>query len=103
MLERIPFLWDSIPVVLHHHERFDGTGYPIGLGGTEIPLEARVIAVADTIDAMLSNRPYRNALPLEQVLEELVEFRGSQFDPRVVEAAPRPAGRGLPALPFLSP
>jgi putative nucleotidyltransferase with HDIG domain len=81
------------PVVLdcvrHHHERVDGTGYPSGLAGDDIPLGARVIMVADTIDAMLTARPYRDALPVEVVQDELRRHTGTQFDIRMVEAALR--------------
>jgi len=73
--------------VRHHHERFDGQGYPAGLKGETIPLGARVIMVADTVDAMLTARPYRDALPLNVVREEVERHSGTQFDPRVVEAA----------------
>ena len=72
--------------VRHHHERVDGGGYPNGLAGNEIPVGARIIKVADAVDAMLSDRPYRKALPLEAVREELIEFIGTQFDPGVVHA-----------------
>lgn len=75
--------------VRHHHERVDGTGYPAGLAGDDIPLGARVIMVADTIDAMLTARPYRDALPVEVVEEELKRHSGTQFDTRMVEAALR--------------
>ena len=71
--------------VRHHHERWDGKGYPAGLSGHEIPLASRVILVADTIDAMTTDRPYRKRLPLEVVIAELQKCRGSQFDPDVVE------------------
>jgi len=70
--------------VRHHHEHYDGTGYPNGLKGSEIPLGARVIMVADTVDAMLSDRPYRTALSVGSVAEELRRLSGRQFDPRVV-------------------
>ena len=72
--------------VRHHHERVDGEGYPNGLVGNEIPVGARIIKVADAVDAMLSDRPYRKALPLELVRGELLEFSGSQFDPSVIQA-----------------
>ncbi|HMU61195.1 MAG TPA: HD-GYP domain-containing protein [Gemmatimonadales bacterium] len=71
--------------VRHHHERWDGKGYPAGLSGHEIPLASRIILVADTIDAMTTDRPYRKRLPLEVVIAELQKCRGSQFDPEVVE------------------
>lgn len=73
-------------VVLCHHERWDGRGYPQGLCGEDIPLGARIFAVADTIDAMTSNRPYRSALSMEEVFAELEQCAGTQFDPKVVEA-----------------
>lgn len=76
------FIQDS---VRHHHERWDGKGYPNGLSGHEIPLASRVILVADTIDAMTTDRPYRKRLPLEVVIAELKKCSGSQFDPEVVE------------------
>ncbi len=70
---------------LYHHERFDGTGYPSGKKGDEIPIEARIIAIADTYDAMTSNRAYRQALPYNVVISELENGRGTQFDPVLVE------------------
>lgn len=72
--------------VLHHHERFDGTGYPYGLKGYNIPIEARILAVADAFDAMTSERPYRSAMMMGEALDGLCANAGSQFDPRVVEA-----------------
>lgn len=73
-------------VVLCHHERWDGSGYPQGLRGEDIPLGARIFAVADTIDAMTANRPYRRALSIEEVCAELERCSGNQFDPQVVQA-----------------
>jgi HD-GYP domain-containing protein (c-di-GMP phosphodiesterase class II) len=73
--------------VRHHHERWDGRGYPDGLSGDRIPVGARVILVSDTIDAMTTDRPYRKRLPLEIVIAELQKHKGAQFDPRVVELA----------------
>lgn len=70
--------------VRHHHERFDGEGYPAGLSGKQIPLESRIILVGDTFDAMTSNRPYRKALPVETAYAELERFSGVQFDPEFV-------------------
>jgi HD-GYP domain-containing protein (c-di-GMP phosphodiesterase class II) len=75
--------------VLHHHERVDGTGYPRALAGEEIPLEARILAVADAYEAMTSDRPYRDALPLEAAREELRRGAGRQFDSEVVSAIER--------------
>ncbi len=73
-------------MILHHHERYDGQGYPDGLKGEAIPLGARIIAVADTISAMMQKRPYREASSFEAVREEIASHSGTQFDPRVVEA-----------------
>lgn len=67
-----------------HHERFDGKGYPLGLKGDEIPVCARIILIADTFDAMTSTRPYRKGLPYEVAFDELLQFSGSQFDPKMV-------------------
>jgi diguanylate cyclase (GGDEF)-like protein len=78
---------DGLKVVRNHHERWDGTGYPDRLGGYDIPLPARIFAVADALDAMTSDRPYRDALPWEAAYEELEAESGKQFDPTVVEAA----------------
>lgn len=71
--------------IRHHHENFDGTGYPDGLSGEQIPLAARIIMIADTLDAMTTDRPYRKALTYERTLEELKRFAGKQFDPKLVE------------------
>ncbi|RLB52813.1 MAG: hypothetical protein DRI34_14225, partial [Deltaproteobacteria bacterium] len=84
ILEPIEFLKDIVPAVYHHHEQYDGSGYPLGLKGEEIPLEARILAVADTYDAMTSDRPYRAALSHEIAVAELRRCAGSQFDPRIV-------------------
>lgn len=75
-----------LPAILHHHEQYDGSGYPDGLSGDSIPLNARIIAIGDTYDAILSNRPYRSALDTNTVISELVENAGSQFDPFIVDA-----------------
>jgi len=85
VLERIPFLQEPAEIVLSHQERYDGTGYPRGLKGEEIPLGARIFAIADTLDAMISDRPYRKALALSEAKEEIKRHAGSQFDPKVVE------------------
>lgn len=76
---------DVIQGVRHHHERYDGSGYPHGLAGERIPLAARIIQLCDSIDAMLSDRPYRKALSVEHVRGELLRCGGTQFDPRIVE------------------
>ena len=72
-------------MIRHHHENFDGTGYPEGLAGDEIPIGARIIMVADTIDAMTTDRPYRKAMSLSRVVEELEKYAGRQFDPDLVK------------------
>jgi putative nucleotidyltransferase with HDIG domain len=74
------------PIILHHHERFDGNGYPVGLRGEAIPLGARIIAVADAFDAMTSARPYRPAKSKELAIAEMRSESGFQFDPRVLDA-----------------
>lgn len=86
MIEGIPYLAPAIPIVLHHHERWDGTGYPHRLKGKEIPIEARVLAVADTFDAMTSDRAYRKALDPISAREEIINQTNRQFDPRMVAA-----------------
>ena len=85
ILSGIKFLEKSLPVVIAHQERYDGSGYPRGLRGEEIPLGARIFAVVDTLDAMTSDRPYRKARSYEEAREEIVRNSGIQFDPKVVE------------------
>lgn len=86
ILHRIEFLEEASQIVLHHHERWDGTGYPEGLSGEDIPLGSRIFAVVDTVDAMTSERPYRDALTFEAASGELTKWTGKQFDARVVDA-----------------
>jgi putative nucleotidyltransferase with HDIG domain len=85
MIESIEPLQEAREIIRHHHEYFDGSGYPDGLKGKEIPLGARIIAVADAFDAMTTNRPYRKALPMEKVIQEMKDFSGIQFDPDIVD------------------
>jgi putative nucleotidyltransferase with HDIG domain len=85
MLKDIAFLQDAAKIVLHHHERFDGLGYPNGTSRDEILFGARIFVVADTFDAMTSERPYRRALPYEHAQAEISRCAGTQFDPRVVD------------------
>jgi len=85
ILNRIPFLRPSAPVVRHHHERYDGKGYPSGLAGEQIPLGARLFALADTMDAMTSYRVYRKATELSAVYAEVDRQRGKQFDPMIAD------------------
>jgi HD-GYP domain-containing protein (c-di-GMP phosphodiesterase class II) len=85
MLIRIPFLRDAAEIVLAHQEFFNGTGYPRGLKEEQIPLGARIFTVADSLDAMISDRPYRKALPMNHAREEIRRCAGTQFDPKVVD------------------
>ena len=85
IVEGLDFFKDKIPMIRHHHEHFDGCGYPDGLVGEAIPLEARIIAVPDAFDAMTSARPHRGMMHLQDVLMELEKCKGTQFDPRVLE------------------
>ena len=80
------FFSSVMNAILHHHEYYDGTGYPGGLKGEDIPLVARIIAVADSFDAMTTDRPYHRGLPGETALAEIQRWKGSQFDPQVVDA-----------------
>ena len=89
IIDRLGFLNDAVPAIRHHHERFDGTGYPDRLQGEEIPLGARIIHVADALDSMLTTRIYRAARPAAEALEELRRAAGSQFCPRCVSALER--------------
>ncbi len=88
ILEPVEFLRHIVPCVRHHHEWYDGcnSGYPLQLAGDQIPQPSRIILVADTVEAMTSDRPYRDALPLEAVVRELHKYSGSQFDPACVDA-----------------
>lgn len=85
IMKDIPDLHDILPGVLHHHERWDGKGYPGNLAGDDIPKMARIMALADTFDAMSSNRAYRTGMPRERVFEEFRKCAGTQFDPELVE------------------
>jgi diguanylate cyclase (GGDEF)-like protein/putative nucleotidyltransferase with HDIG domain len=89
IIDRLGFLNDAVPAIRHHHERFDGTGYPEGLSGDDIPLGARIIHVADALDSMLTTRIYRAARPADEALEELRRGSGGQFCPRCVSALER--------------
>jgi putative nucleotidyltransferase with HDIG domain len=89
IIDRLGFLGDAVPAIRHHHERWDGDGYPDRLVGEDIPLGARIIHVADALDSMLTNRIYKPARPAEEALEELRQGAGSQFCPRCVSALER--------------
>jgi len=99
LLEHIDFPWKILPVIRHHHERYDGQGYPDGLRGREIPIGARIVSVVDAYVAMVSDRVHRSALEPDEAQQELVRLAGSQFDPEVVEVflrviEKRQGGRG---------
>ena len=96
ILEQASSLREAIPVVLHHHERFNGGGYPHGLKGAEIPLGARIVAVADAYHAMVHERPYKDALTHDEALAELRSHAGTQFDPEVVEVFCSIYGQAVP-------
>ena len=85
ILSNTKIFQNLIPIVYYHHERFDGTGYPEGLSGNEIPLLARIVSVADAFDAMTSKRSYRNDLSIPEAIEELKRCSGSQFDPNITK------------------
>ncbi len=85
ILERITLFSEIAPIVRAHHERYDGGGYPDGLTGSEIPIESRIITITDAFDAMMSNRHYRGPLTLEKAIEELVDGKGGQFDPYLID------------------
>ena len=89
IIDRLGFLDDAVPAIRHHHERYDGTGYPDRLKGEEIPLGARIIHVADALDSMLTTRIYRAARPAQEALDELRRAAGTQFCPRCVTALER--------------
>ncbi len=89
ILEMIDFPWKIKPIIIHHHERYDGKGYPSGLKGREIPIGARILAVVDAFTAMTANRPYRRSMAREEAIEELHKNVGTQFDPEVVEGFTR--------------
>jgi HD-GYP domain-containing protein (c-di-GMP phosphodiesterase class II) len=112
IVEPISFLAGAVEIVRCHHERWDGRGYPGGLAGEEIPLAARIFSVADSFDAMTSDRPYRRAMSLEAALAEVRAGAGTQFDPRVVAAFLELAAEGAfdgaagteaPAAPLAAP
>ncbi len=86
VLSQVPSVASALPAVLHHHEHYDGSGYPHGLAGDGIPLASRILLVADAFDSMTSNRPYRSAMPVEDAIAELVKHKGTQFDPAIVDA-----------------
>ena len=89
ILERVNFPYPVVPIVRSHHEKWDGSGYPDGLQGEQIPIGARILAAVDCLDAMASDRQYRRGIPLDEAMEEIVRGAGKHFDPRVVEVLHR--------------
>src|SRR5207247_1958104 len=89
ILERVRFPYPVVPIVRAHHEKWDGSGYPLGLKGTQIPMGARILAAVDFLDALASDRQYRRALPLEEAMSRLEEESGKSFDPKVVQVLER--------------
>lgn len=85
IIKDVGFLKDSMDIVKHHHERFDGKGYPDGLKGDEIPIEASILMLADSFDAMTTDRPYRKAMSIEEAIQEIIINSGTQFNPEIVE------------------
>jgi HD-GYP domain-containing protein (c-di-GMP phosphodiesterase class II) len=98
VIRNLPGLEHTSLQILHHHENFDGTGYPAGLKGAEIPIGARIVSVIDAFDAMIATRPYRAGLPLEEVIRRLHAGSGSQFDPLIVQAFVRIVEAEMPAV-----
>jgi HD-GYP domain-containing protein (c-di-GMP phosphodiesterase class II) len=95
VLEQAGAIRDAASIVLHHHEWFDGRGYPHGLAGSEIPIGSRIVAIADAYEAMISHRPYSPAMAHDAAIEELKRQRGSQFDPDLVDVFIALVGDGL--------
>jgi HD-GYP domain-containing protein (c-di-GMP phosphodiesterase class II) len=87
-------LIDIVPGMKYHHEKWSGGGYPDGLVGDQIPMQARIVAIADTLDAMTTNRPYQKAMELGYVVEKIKSFAGTRFDPHVVDAFVSAVRRG---------
>jgi response regulator RpfG family c-di-GMP phosphodiesterase len=99
VLEQAGALRDAATIVLHHHEWFDGRGYPHGLAGTEIPIGARIVAVVDAYEAMIAGRPYRAAISHKEALDELRRQAGIQFDPELVRVFADVFAAGVPWEP----
>jgi len=103
LLKRIPDEAELVPIVTHHHEHWDGHGYPSGLAGADIPLEARIILVVDSFDAMTTARPYDPRISSGAALQEIIHCSGQQFDPLVVEAIKHAWEEGLLQQTELTP
>lgn len=102
VLSSLAFLGEALPGIQHHHERYDGRGYPSGLEGEGIPLLSRILAACDAFDAMTSNRIYRPAMMQEKAIGELRKGRGGQFDPRVADLLAEVVSEGKPAPAYLT-
>ena len=89
ILEEVKFPYPVVPIVRAHHEKWDGSGYPFGLAGEEIPIGARILSVVDCLDALASDRQYRRALPLDQAMEIVSRESGKSFDPVIVDIIQR--------------
>jgi len=85
IIQGIDLFKPAIPYIIAHHERYNGTGYPRGLKGEDIPIEGRLLAVVDAFDAIMANRPYRKGANLKVAISELIAYRGIQFDPKIVD------------------
>ena len=96
ILKHVENLRDCLAAVQYHHERYDGSGYPSGLKGSNIPLDARILAIADSFDAMTSSRPYRDKMTAEDALGEIIQCSGTQFDPEIVRVFAKLIGPSLP-------
>jgi len=94
IISEIELFKPAIPYIMGHHEWFDGTGYPKGLAGEDIPIEGRLLAAADTFDAIMSDRPYRSGRSFKTAVSELITYRGSQFDPDIVDTFLDVLGQG---------
>jgi HD-GYP domain-containing protein (c-di-GMP phosphodiesterase class II) len=97
ILKHVENLRDCLAAVQYHHERYDGSGYPSGLKGSNIPLDARILAIADSFDAMTSSRPYRDKMTVEDALGEIIQCSGTQFDPEIVRVFAKLIGPSVPA------
>jgi HD-GYP domain-containing protein (c-di-GMP phosphodiesterase class II) len=98
VIRSLPGMEQTSLYVLHHHENFDGTGYPARLKGAEIPIGSRIVSVIDAFDAMVSSRPYRDGMPVDEALRRLVEASGTQFDPAVIESFVSIAKTEMPSV-----
>jgi putative nucleotidyltransferase with HDIG domain len=90
LVSTITHLQDLVPAIRHHHERWEGGGYPMGIAGDSIPLGARIISLADTVDAMMSDRAYRTRRSIEEIRDEVIRCRGTQFDPILADCVVAP-------------